>query len=61
MTVNRLMLPVLMTMGAPKKDMTGSSMSEWRLMKFRLSSFKVLESLTQDPGLGEGTCKKEIK
>ena len=54
-TVNLDMSPVLMTMGAPKKGATGSSIKEWVLMKFRLASGRLFVLLIHVPGRGEGT------
>lgn len=46
---------VLIKMGWPKKAGTASSMSGWVLMKFSVTSGKVLESIAHWPGRGSGT------
>ena len=57
MAVNLEMIPVRMTIGAPKNGATVSSIREWVLMKFRFWSGKDLVSLLHRPGRGLGTWK----
>ena len=48
---------VRMTTGCLKKEATEPSISEWVLMKFRVRSGRLRESLAHCPGRGSGTCQ----
>lgn len=47
-------------MGIPKKAGTFSSIKECVLMKFKVKSGSVLESLWHEPGLGSGIYLEEL-